>query len=104
MPVLFRCFTGVILEGEVASTFAAWAAQNGRLVIIIVGGVTLFGIVVTDCSWFFIGRIAGLKILSRFSKLDKHRNKIEMWITRYPYLIVFVYRILYGLRVISFQG
>lgn len=92
-------FLGVILEGELAILAAGVASQEGLFDIYLVGIIAFFGTVLTDWSWFLIGKYAGTWAQLKFKFLEKHATQSKRLIHKYPYMIVFLYRYLYGFRI-----
>jgi membrane protein DedA with SNARE-associated domain len=94
-------FFGVMLEGEVALIAGALAAQKGMLNIYLVVLTAFLSTILTDWAWFFTGRMAGIKVLAKFDHLEKRSARIHRWLTKYPVLIVLLYRYLYGFRIVT---
>ncbi|HPE58075.1 MAG TPA: VTT domain-containing protein [Bacteroidales bacterium] len=92
-------FGGVILEGEAALFGGSLAAQNGIIDIYIVWAIAYFATLLADWSYFFIGKYNGLKILKKLGLLNRDYIKRHHLIERYPYLVLFFYRYLYGFRI-----
>jgi membrane protein DedA with SNARE-associated domain len=90
-----------MLEGEVALIAGALAAQKGLFNIYLVIMTAFFSTLLTDWGWFFTGRIAGMKVLHKFDHFEKRSERIRRWLTKYPILIIFLYRYLYGFRIIT---
>ena len=94
-------FIGVMFEGEIALIAGALAVQKGLANIYLVGLTAFLSTLITDWSWFFAGRIAGNRIISRFRRFEKHSERVRRWTMKYPVLIVFIYRYLYGMRIMT---
>ena len=99
--IYFALFVAVVLEGEVALIAGSVAAHSGHPDILYVAMVACLATLIVDWSFFFAGRFAGAKILKRFKKAEKQTVKVKKLLNKYPYLIMFFYRYLYGLRIIT---
>jgi membrane protein DedA with SNARE-associated domain len=94
-------FTSVVLEGEIALVTASMTAQTGIVNIYLVSAVAFIATLVTDWFFFFLGKYAGDKVLHRFESLQKRTHIPMQWLRKKPGFVLFFYRYLYGLRIVS---
>lgn len=91
---------GVVAEGETAIFIAAFASQGGYLNIYGVFAITFSATLASDWFWFFTGRINGNLLFKKRSKLMARAKKVDHLLDKYPILILFAYRYMYGLRIV----
>jgi membrane protein DedA with SNARE-associated domain len=58
------------------------------------------GTAASDWLWFFLGKFSGRKWADRNFRWRKNSRKARVWINKYPVLILFGYRYLYGIRTV----
>ncbi len=91
---------GVVAEGETAIFIAAFASQGGYLNIYGVFAITFSATLASDWIWFFMGRINGDLLFKKRPKLMARAKKVDHLLEKYPILILFTYRYMYGLRIV----
>lgn len=94
-------FLGVFAEGEIALITGTLTAQNGSLNIYMVALVALVATIAADWLCYFSGKIMGEKIFKHFPNLMEKTEKPKNWIRQYPVLLLFIYRYLYGFRIVT---
>lgn len=92
-------FAGTLLEGETILALAAYAAYRGYLWLPAVIAVAFFGATLGDQIFFFAGRRFGKQLLERFSRLQKHAERIDRLVLRYHGALIIGVRFAYGLRI-----
>lgn len=94
-------FFGVILEGEMVLLSASIAAERGRLVLWAIMAVAFTGTLVSDWSYFFIGRFLGATWINKRPAIQRRAAIIHQRIRKNRMLVLISYRFLYGFRIIT---
>lgn len=92
--------TGIFAEGETALLTSMAFSSAGQLNRELVFLCAFVATAVSDWTWFFAGRFSGNKLLNKHQKWKKNSRKARVLINRYPLLILFGYRFVYGLRTV----
>jgi membrane protein DedA with SNARE-associated domain len=74
---------GVPLPGETALIAASVLAARGDFDIVVVIVVAAAAAIIGDNIGYWIGRIGGRKLLTRWSWLDRHASKVLPWSERF---------------------
>lgn len=93
-------FMGMMMEGELALITASIAVYEDYLSFPIVIVVALIATQLTDWFHFYIGRFAAENYLHKRPLLSRKLKKVNKWILRYPILVLFGYRFMYGFRTL----
>jgi membrane protein DedA with SNARE-associated domain len=93
--VAFFCF----LEGETVLVLAGFACHLGHLDLPTVIGVAAVCGWSGDQSFFWVGRIFGLKAISRWPSIARHTVRVHELIERNANWVVLLVRFAYGLRI-----
>lgn len=94
-------FTGISLEGEMALITSSIAAQKGQLNLWVLAPLAFFTTLLADWGMFFGARLMGAGLFRLFptleQKIEKSHNRFDQQMTP----ILFLYRFMYGFRVIT---
>jgi membrane protein DedA with SNARE-associated domain len=74
---------GIPLPGETALITAAVLAARGDLNIVAVIAVAAFAAIVGDNVGYWLGRIGGRRLLSRWRRVERHASKVLPWSERF---------------------
>jgi membrane protein DedA with SNARE-associated domain len=74
---------GVPLPGETALIGAGVLAARGHFDIAVVIAVAATAAIVGDNVGYWIGRLGGRKLLTRWERLDRHASKVLPWSERF---------------------
>ncbi|EKT63930.1 DedA family protein [Providencia burhodogranariea] len=94
-------FFGAMLEGETAAFLSGVAAHNHLLSYPLVIFFAALGGIFSDNLLFFVGYIAGERILPRFRRHSDKIAKIQQAIRQRENFIIIAIRFAYGLRTIG---
>lgn len=94
-------FTGISLEGELSLITASIASQKGQLELWIVVVLAFLGTLFVDWGVFFTSRILGAGLYRLFPSLEQKVAKSHNRFDQRPRPILFLYRFMYGFRVIT---
>lgn len=94
-------FAGVTMEGEIALLSACIAAQNAHLEFWILFLVAFTGTLMVDWGVFFSTRFLGGHFMKRFPSLQRRMQKSPVRLERNPRLMSFLYRFMYGFRIVT---
>jgi membrane protein DedA with SNARE-associated domain len=92
---------GTFFEGEMVMLSSVIAAHHGHLNLWIVLFIGLCGTLAADWTYFFLGRRRGKNWLMKKEKWKNKSQRISGTISRYPILVIIIYRFLYGFRAIT---
>ncbi|MFO7816330.1 MAG: DedA family protein [Thermodesulfobacteriota bacterium] len=91
-------FTGTAMEGETVLLLAAAAVHMGYLQLMPVIVVGFLGAVFGDQLFFWMGRLQGRTVLTKFPRLAEKVSKITELMTRHKIKLLLGYRLMLGLR------
>lgn len=91
---------GALIEGETFLLAGGIAAQQGLLHIPGLIALALVGSVIHDCFFFYLGRLAGHKILDRKPQFKSKVQGILNLFDRYGVWLIIALRFAYSLRTI----
>src|SRR5574343_394578 len=93
-------FIGAILEGEVVVFLAGFFAREAGVPFFCVILTALGGTIVSDFSWFLLGRYRGRWMLDRWTGTRRLADKSAVLLGKSPSLISVTLRFMYGLRTV----
>lgn len=93
-------FLGGIFEGETVLILGGLAAFGGFLKLPYVFVFALAGALVSDWSWFFVGRYKGKKVLEKWPKLKNLMLKPQKHIDKKAPFLSFALRFMFGFRTV----
>lgn len=93
-------FLGGIFEGETVLIFGGLAAFGGFLKLPYVFVFALAGALVSDWSWFFVGRYKGKKVVEKWPKLKNLMLKPQKHIDKRAAFLSFALRFMFGFRTV----
>lgn len=93
-------FLGGIFEGETVLVLGGLAAFGGFLKLPYVFVFALAGALVSDWSWFFVGRYKGKKVIEKWPKLKNLMLKPQKHIDKRASFLSFALRFMFGFRTI----
>lgn len=91
-------FTGTAMEGETVLLLAAAAVHMGYLQLMPVIVIGFLGAVCGDQLFFWMGRLQGRAVLSRFPRLAEKVSKVTGLMNRHKIKLLLGYRLMFGLR------
>ncbi len=94
-------FAGVSLEGELSLITATIAAQKGLLDLWIMVPLAFTGTLLVDWGVFFSSRFLGKQLFKWIPSLRRAASRPHVRLEQSPQLISFLYRFMYGFRVIT---
>lgn len=94
-------FIGIIFEGETFLLIGAFLAHRGYLSLPIVMAVAFASTVLTDQTFFWIGRTRGMTILTRHPEWESRVDKVRRLLEKYQLSLIVTFRFLYGLRILT---
>ena len=94
-------FCGIFFEGEMVMITSVIAAHHDHLKLWIVIAIGLTGTYSSDSFYFFLGRKKGKDWLNKNARFQDKYVVIDRKLDKYPILIFFVYRFMYGFRTIA---
>jgi membrane protein DedA with SNARE-associated domain len=94
-------FLGTILEGETVLILAGLMAHLGLMKLPLVILVALFGSVLGDQFYFFLGRRKGGALLDRHPLWRRRAEKVQRATRRYRNGIMLGFRFVYGMRIVT---
>ena len=97
----YALLAGTFLEGETILLFGGLAANLGYLDLRVVMLVAFIGSFSGDQIYFFIGRVKGRELLSRYHKWENRVDKVHCLMARYHDLIMIGFRFVYGIRILT---
>jgi hypothetical protein len=80
---------------------SAIAAERGRLTLWVVMVIAFSGTLISDWSYFFLGRYLGINWINKKSFFQRKAEIVHMQIRKSLMLVLLSYRFLYGLRIIT---
>jgi len=92
---------GAVFEGETVLVLAGLFAHRGILDLPLLIALGALGGAAGDIVYFTLGRRYGGALLERFPKFAPAAARVHALIERYPDLVVFGIRFLYGLRTVG---
>lgn len=96
---LLAVFLGVIIEGETVVFIAGLLAHRGDIGILPLCMVAFLGTMSADNLFFYTGALAGKAFLRSLPFLDTRVSKIKRVFEKHPFLIVMIFRFMYGFRI-----
>jgi membrane protein DedA with SNARE-associated domain len=99
--IYISIFFGVILEGEMVLLTSAIAAERGLLVLWVVVVIAFSGTLISDWTYFFLGRYLGINWISKKPFFQRKAEIVHQKISKNLMLVLLSYRFLYGLRIIT---
>ena len=94
-------FIGIVFEGETFLLIGAFLAHRGYLNLPIVMAVAFASTVLTDQTFFWVGRTRGMTILTRHPEWESRVNKVRSLLEKYQLSLIVTFRFLYGLRILT---
>ena len=95
----YAVLLGTLLEGETILVLAAVAANHGYLHLPILLPVAVAGAIIGDQFFYYMGRLYGNQLLTRFPSLSARAGKVERLISRHHAPVIVALRFTYGLRI-----
>jgi membrane protein DedA with SNARE-associated domain len=92
---------GTFFEGETLLIVGGFIAHLGYLKLPYVMIMAFIGSFAGDQVFFILGRYKGQKILSKFKSAQTRIYKIHDFTHRYNNLIMFGFRFIYGIRILT---
>lgn len=93
-------FLGCLIEGEALVVIAGFFAYQGSMYLPHVALAAFLGSIIADIGWFMLGRHSNDKILSHWRWLRSLSQHSVTLVGRKPRLFSFLFRFMYGFRVI----
>ena len=93
-------FFGSLIEGDVLLVIACFLAYVGQLELPLVLLAAFVGTLISDFSWFLLGRHSNDALLQRWHWLRTLSTHSITLVGKRPRLTAFLIRFMYGLRVI----
>jgi membrane protein DedA with SNARE-associated domain len=90
---------GTLLEGETILLAAGFAAHQGLLDWRLVVAIACVGGTLGDQLAFMLGRWKGQALIDRFPSLARRAPQVHRLLERYSFVLIFMVRFLYGLRI-----
>ncbi len=94
----FVIFIGGVIEGEMVLVFGGLAAHERYLFLPFVILFAFLGALVSDFTFFYLGRRHGRGILLRWPHITKYTKKPQELIHKHALWVTFAMRFLYGFR------
>lgn len=94
-------FVGTFLEGETVLILGGIAAQLGYLELPWVISFALFGTLIGDQFYFFLGRYKGKAVLHNRPTWQTQANKMFSLLQRHETLLILGFRFMYGIRTVA---
>ncbi|MFA6094708.1 MAG: DedA family protein [Candidatus Paceibacterota bacterium] len=94
----FIIFIGGVVEGEMVLIFGGLAAHERILSLPLVITFAFLGALVSDFTFFYLGRRHGRGILLRWPHIDKYTKRPQELIHKHALWVTFAMRFLYGFR------
>ena len=94
-------FIGIVFEGETFLLIGAFLAHRGYLNLPIVMAVAFASTVLTDQTFFWVGRTRGMTILTRHPEWESRVDKVRRLLEKYQLSLIVTFRFLYGLRILT---
>lgn len=92
---------GTFLEGETIVLIAGFLAFTGHLELPLVILAAFVGSCSGDQLYFFIGRLQGRKLISRFPAWQERTDRVFYHVHRHQNLLILSFRFFYGLRNVT---
>jgi membrane protein DedA with SNARE-associated domain len=96
----FAVFIGTFLEGEFALLVAGFFIKHGFLAPLPTLIISIFGALVHELIFFFLGRWKGKNFLLRNKYTRKNYRKMKSLIQKHEVSSLFIIRFMYGMRVV----
>lgn len=90
---------GCLLEGETLLVLAGFAARRGYLSLPLVMALGAGMGALADMFFFWLGRRHGTRVLARWPRIGRYRERLDRGLARYGSWIVVGVRFMYGLRI-----
>ena len=92
---------GTFLEGETALILGSIAAQLGYMELPWVIASALFGTLIGDQFYFFLGRIKGKMVLRNRPTWQTRADKMFNLLQRHETVLILGFRFMYGIRTVA---
>lgn len=92
---------GTVLEGETILILGGFAAHQGYLQLPWVMLAAFAGSLSGDLGWFFLGRLYGQRVLSRFPRLRAGVERATGLLRRRETALLLSFRFIYGIRTVT---
>ena len=93
-------FMGTMLEGEISLLTSVLGAQMGYFNFYGAMAAGFAGAWVADWFKYVVGKTKGQKILYKKPKLQAKVDKYSQWFDKYPFLILTIYKFLFGFTTV----
>ena len=93
-------YLGAIMEGEILFITAIQMAQMGYMKFPLVLLAVFLGTISADWLFYLAGRTQGRRFMNRFPKLQSKFERMDQRMERYDTTLLFVYRFMYGFRIV----
>ncbi len=94
-------FFWAFLEGETFLIFAGLLASQDFMHLEYLIPAAALGTTCGDFLFFCLGRRYGLRMVEKWEKLRRGKDKVAGWLERHDTLFILTYRYIYGLRNVS---
>lgn len=93
-------FVGVMMEGEVSLATSVLGAKAGYFSLWPAIILAWLGAWIADWFKFLVAKKKGISLLAKKPKLKKKIDRLSVWYDRYPFVILLVYKLLFGMTTI----
>lgn len=93
-------FMGTMLEGEISLLTSVLGAQMGYFNFYGAMAAGFAGAWVADWFKYVVGKTKGQKVLNMKPKLQAKVEKYSKWFDKYPFLILTIYKFLFGFTTV----
>lgn len=93
-------FLGAMIEGEAVLILAGYSLARGYLAPLPTYLVAVAGAAVADALYFWLGRLAGARLIRSFPRLRPLRARATLIVRRNGHTAAFLTRFAYGLRLV----
>ncbi|MBF0505638.1 MAG: DedA family protein [Nitrospirae bacterium] len=97
----YALLAGTFFEGETILLIGGLVARLGYLDLSVVMLVAFIGSFSGDQLYFFVGRMKGRELLTRYKTWEKRVEKVHCLMARYHDLIMVGFRFVYGIRILT---
>lgn len=92
-------FLGIVLEGEMVLISAAIAAHQRYMNLYAVIGIAIGGTLLSDFTYFYLGRNRGIQWL-KHKKMGDKLDKVNAKLEKHRGILMTTYRFIYGARML----
>ncbi len=92
---------GTLIEGETVLILAGFLARMNYLNLLWVIIAAFIGAFIGDQLFFYLGRFKGIQLLKKRPRWKARSEKVLRILKRHQILVIFGFRFLYGLRIIT---